>query len=246
MNRIGLQVKPYPDADLRRRIKIIHHYGIDTLLDIGAATGEYVEKMRECGYRNRIISFEPLSASFLQLQKKAARDAAWQICNFALGNHDGRAVINVAGNADSSSLLNMLPEHEAGEPHSRYVRKEEIEIKRLDGVFGQYCTRQNKVMLKIDVQGFEKPVLDGAGEILDAVGIIQVEMSLVPLYEKQPLFAEMIDYLAGKGFQLYSLENGFANHHTGQLLQVDGIFVKQEAMRLKNGSAVAMQCSLER
>ncbi len=238
LNRFGLQLKNYPDPDLQRRLKIIHHYGVDTLLDIGAATGEYVEKMRECGYKNRIISFEPLKGSFSQLQKKAARDKAWQIYNYALGSEEGRATINVSGNSDSSSLLNMLPEHVTSEPDSRYVRKEEIKIKRLDNVYADFCGPQNKVMLKIDVQGFEKSVLEGAGECLQSVGVIQLEMSLVPLYEHQPLFTEMIGYLADKGFQLYSLEDGFANMHTGQLLQVDGIFVKPEVTRPKNGAQV--------
>ena len=237
-NRIGLQVKPYPDPDLKRRLKIIHHYGVDTLLDIGAATGEYVEKMRECGYKNRIISFEPLKDSFSQLQKKAARDKAWEIYNYALGSQEGRATINVSSNSDSSSLLNMLPEHEAGEPLSRYVRQEEIEIKRLDSVYEGFCSPQAKVMVKIDVQGFEKSVLEGANECLQSVGVIQLEMSLVPLYEQQPLFTEMIGYLSEKGFQLFSLENGFANLHTGQLLQVDGIFVKRETTRRKSGVQV--------
>jgi hypothetical protein len=56
--------------------------------------------------------------------------------------------------------------------------------------------------------------------------VIQLEMSLVPLYENEMLFFEMTKYLNDKGFQLYSLENGFSNPDTGQLLQVDGIFIK--------------------
>ncbi|HSU27024.1 MAG TPA: hypothetical protein VLJ68_01505, partial [Chitinophagaceae bacterium] len=55
--------------------------------------------------------------------------------------------------------------------------------------------------------------------------IIQLEMSIVPLYENEMLYVDMIDHLARKGFQLYSLENGFSNPETGKLLQVDGVFV---------------------
>jgi hypothetical protein len=40
------------------------------------------------------------------------------------------------------------------------------------------------------------------------------------------LFIDMINYLEDKGFQLFSLENGFSDLTTGRLLQVDGIFVK--------------------
>ncbi len=51
-------------------------------------------------------------------------------------------------------------------------------------------------------------------------------MSMVPLYENGILFSEMLNFISNKDFKLFSLENGFFNPKTGQLLQVDGIFVK--------------------
>jgi len=83
------------------------------------------------------------------------------------------------------------------------------------------------VMMKIDTQGYEKNVIDGALTSLNRIKIIQLEMSIVPLYENETLFVEMIQYLDNNGFILYSLENGFSNPTTGQLLQVDGIFVNK-------------------
>ena len=83
-------------------------------------------------------------------------------------------------------------------------------------------------MLKIDVQGFEKKVLAGAEASLQKIKIIQLEMSLVPLYQNEWLFHEVLEYLTQKGFQLYSLENGFFNKETGQLLQADGIFINTQ------------------
>ena len=82
-------------------------------------------------------------------------------------------------------------------------------------------------MIKIDTQGYEKNVIDGATESLNNIKIIQLEMSILPLYENEILFIEMINYLDKKGFQLFSLENGFSDLTTGQLLQVDGIFVQK-------------------
>jgi hypothetical protein len=63
-------------------------------------------------------------------------------------------------------------------------------------------------MIKIDTQGYEKNVIDGATESLNNIKIIQLEMSILPLYENEILFIEMINYLDKKGFQLFSLENG--------------------------------------
>lgn len=84
-------------------------------------------------------------------------------------------------------------------------------------------------MMKIDTQGFEKNIIDGANESLKHFKIIQLEMSIVPLYENEMLYIEMINYLDKRGFQLFSLENGFSDRTTGQLLQVDGIFVQNSA-----------------
>ena len=50
-------------------------------------------------------------------------------------------------------------------------------------------------------------------------------MSIIQLYEGELEFIEMIEFLKDKGFKLFSLENGFSNLDSGQLLQVDGIFV---------------------
>ena len=90
-------------------------------------------------------------------------------------------------------------------PESGYINKEEIEIKRLDSIFNSFSIGNDKVMLKIDTQGYEKSVIDGAAKILDKISLIQLEMSIIPLYEGEMLFMEMINYLDKKGFQLISL-----------------------------------------
>jgi hypothetical protein len=79
-------------------------------------------------------------------------------------------------------------------------------------------------MLKIDTQGYEMEVLKGAEEILHMVKVLQIKMSLVPLYENSITYLSIIDYLKKLDFQLFALENGFTNQTTGQLLQTDGIF----------------------
>lgn len=227
LKKNGVQIKRYPDPDLKRRLKIMNNYNIDTIFDIGANIGQYAKNMRELGYSKRIISFEPLNDAFEILKKAALKDNKWIVNNFALGNEDGKSVINIAGNSYSSSILNMLPLHIEGAPKSGYISQQDIVIKKLDSIFNNFSNTKDKVMLKIDTQGFEKNVIEGAAMSLNNVMIIQLEMSILPLYENEMLFIEMIEYLNNKGFHLFSLENGFSNPDSGQLLQVDGIFVKK-------------------
>jgi FkbM family methyltransferase len=142
------------------------------------------------------------------LKKASLKDNNWLVNNYALGNEDIKSMINVAGNSFSSSILNMLPTHLKSEPESIYIAQEEIEIKKIDSIFNSFCNKEDRVMIKIDTQGYEKNVIDGATESLNNIKIIQLEMSILPLYENEILFIEMINYLDKKGFQLFSLENG--------------------------------------
>lgn len=219
------------NKDMIRRFKIINHYAIDTLLDIGANTGQYVKKMRKWGFSSEIHAFEPLNDAFRQLKKKAANDAHLHVHHFALGNECMKSTINISGNSYSSSILPILPNHVKSAPDSAYIAQQEIEVKRLDDIFNTLVAGNSRVMLKIDTQGYEKNVLEGAAQSLKHIAIVQLEMSLVPLYENGLLCLEMVQYMENKGFQLFSLENGHYDRKTGQQLQVDGIFVNSRYLK---------------
>lgn len=226
----GLQISVYPSEDMERRLKIMQNLQIDTLLDVGANVGQYVLKIRDSGYQGRIISFEPLKKAFDILKQVAAKDSNWLLHNYALGDQAMTSIINIAGNSVSSSILNMLPAHIKSAPDSQYVATETIEIKRLDDIYSTICKDNDNVMLKIDTQGFEKNVIDGALQALEHIKVVQLEMSILPLYENEILYTEMIHYLDNKGFQLFSLEPGYFDQSTGQLMQVDGVFVRKNLL----------------
>lgn len=229
INLTGYQIRKFPgppDLDIRRRMMLLEHFKINKILDVGANKGQYASSIRKSGFQGDIISFEPMKEAFAALQQLALRDSRLTALNFALGDTEAKTTINVAGNSISSSILEMLPAHIDAAPHSSYVDQEEITIKTLDSVFFDYCRPEDNIFLKMDTQGFEKNVLDGASQSLKYIQGIQVEMSLVPLYRGGILFDEMNAYLKEKGFDLYSLENGFWHVSNGRLLCVDGIFFK--------------------
>jgi FkbM family methyltransferase len=203
----------------------VETFGIDIILDVGASTGHFGRRMRrDLGYKGRIISFEPLSAAFRSLAEKAKDDPKWEVWHCGLGDSESRMEINVAGNSDSSSFLEMLPAHLRSAPGSRYIGSETIEVKALDSLLPSLCPAGSNIYLKIDTQGFEDKVLRGAEQSLHRIDTIQVEMSLVPLYEGQWLFDAMHAFLVSKGYSLVSIEPGFADQSTGRLLQFDGIY----------------------
>jgi FkbM family methyltransferase len=216
-------------TDIQRRFKLFETFGINKIIDVGANVGQYALKVKELGFSGQIISFEPLSSAFSILKEVSAKYNNWQAHNYALGNENMESVIHVSQNSISSSILNMLPQHLKSAPASKFINTEKIQLRTLDSIFDNLYTTSDKILLKIDVQGFEEKVLEGARNSLHKIVGIQLEMSIVPLYEGELLLEEMIVYLKNSGFTLYSLENGFYDQENGQLLQVDGVFFRNSS-----------------
>lgn len=221
-----------PDNNaLARRVQIIKLYKIDTVLDIGANSGQYAQQIKELGFKGEIISFEPTKAAFDKLKIASKKDGKWKVFNFALGDNNESKKINIANNSYSSSFLNMLPRHLQSAPESYYVDSETITVKTLDSIWDNLEQNNSNIYMKMDVQGFEQQVLLGALESFKYIPIIQMEMSLVSLYEDEPLFQEMMLIMKNYGYTLITLESsGFYDETSGQLLQVDGIFCRSSLL----------------
>lgn len=213
-------------ALIERRLKLLKHYKINLLFDVGANAGGYGQIMRKFGFQGRIVSFEPLYPAFKKLKEKVAKDSLWQVENFALGNRKGKLKINVSENSVSSSILEMLQLVTDVAPGAGYIGSEEINIYRLDDVFYRYYKAGDSVFLKIDTQGYEKKILKGAVKSLKNIAGLQVETSLVPLYQGETLMHDMVRFIKKLGYTMMSIEPGFHNPATGQLLQADLIFFK--------------------
>ncbi|MCX6172884.1 MAG: FkbM family methyltransferase [Flavobacterium sp.] len=222
----GLEIVKYPTPDLDRRIKLLQHHNIDVIIDIGANIGQYGSEMRNIGYKGRIISFEPTSEAFEKLSKTSKNDSNWEIHHSSLGERDGKTTINISKNSVSSSLLNSLPELTDSAPDASFVKKEEIDIKKLDTIFDSLNIHNKNIYLKIDTQGYESLVLDGGKESLKKISGIQLEMALISSYEGGITFQEMTAKLNGFGFNLVTVESGFYDKVTGKLMEVDGVFYK--------------------
>lgn len=204
----------------------------DTVFDIGANTGQFVKYIRNAGYQGKIISFEPLKSATMYLTESVKRDPRWMLHErCAIGNYDGEVEINIAGNSVSSSVLSMHPSHAEAALGSAYVSSEKVSIKMLDSIASQYFNRNSKLFIKIDTQGYEWQVLDGAAETLGRAQGLICELSLIPLYEGQKLWRDVIDRLDQEGFMLWALQKGFTDPRTGQSLQMDGIFLRRDVLK---------------
>jgi FkbM family methyltransferase len=216
-----------PNVAARKRL--LESFDINVILDVGANTGQFAKSLRDpMGYRGAIISFEPLPDAFRQLAILADKDPDWIARNIALGATDGQMTLNVAKNSVSSSFLPIRETSTAIEPQSAYESTCIVPVRALDSILPELCPvlPDRHIMLKLDTQGFERQVLAGAVDSLARFSLIQLEMSLVTLYDGESLFLDLCGMMRDWGFKLLTLDPGFHDVRTGRLLQVDGLFAK--------------------
>ena len=212
-------------ADRRCVAKLLKEEQVNLVVDVGANLGQFAGWIREIGYRGRIISFEPLAEAHQRLGTAARGDSFWTVApRMALGDKSGEIEIHVSGNSVSSSVLPMLSAHQEAAPESVYVENAKVVVNRLDAVCP--VVPEDRLLLKVDVQGYERAVLNGAAGVLKHCRAIIVEMSLVPLYEGQSLAIELWEHLMSLGFQACYFNPGFQDPRSARLLQMDGVFVR--------------------
>lgn len=213
-----------------RLIAFLDAHRVDVVLDIGASSGQYGEKLRGLGYGKRIVSFEPLEGPRRQLAAAARGDGLWDLAPAcAIGERNGSIEIQISRNWESSSALRMLPAHLAAAPESEAVGVAQVEMRTLDSCAAQFLREGETVFAKIDVQGMEDRVLAGGPQVLSKAIGLQVELSLVPLYAGQPLLWDVIALLRRAEFELVDLEPSFIDPRNGRVLQIDGVFLAERA-----------------
>jgi len=231
---IGYDIRRFDvsSSHIVRRKTLIRSLGVTVALDVGANIGQFAVQLRDnFEFRGRIVSFEPLTAAFDELSARAASDPDWEVHHCALGAEHGHGEINVAENSQSSSILGMLPAHTEAEPASSFIGREHITIRPLDAVFDDVVAPDDVVYLKVDTQGFERQVLAGAAASLPRVTLVQLELSLTPLYAGETLLPEMLSLMQEEGYDLVGLEPGFTDPRSGRLLQTDGLFRRHTRSR---------------
>jgi len=197
-----------------------------SFIDIGANEGQFALALIDAGYYGEIVSIEPQSEAHRKLSLAAAAHNLWRVApRMCMGARNGTTVINIAANSVSSSILPVLDASTSANPDTRYVGVEEVPIYRLDDWFLEAGYAPSvSLALKLDVQGYESHVLEGATALLSRVRVVILEMSLVPLYDGAAGFSELYRWLEDRGFVSAGIFSGFTDRRSSRMLQVDAVF----------------------
>jgi FkbM family methyltransferase len=228
---LGLDVRWHLQRPEHALETLLELYKVDTVFDIGANIGNSGEYFRNIGFKQKIVSFEPVSYLYRRLAEKAAKDPLWLCEQAAVGDTEGEMEINVSGeDGSASSFLEMTNTIKENAPQLGYTGREKVTVKTVDSVIDHYYPDGDRLFLKLDVQGYEKNVLEGARNSLHRVIGMKIEMSIVKSYEDEPLIYDMLPYLYDLGFRLNGIEAAWSNQSTQEVYQVDGFLFRPDRL----------------
>jgi FkbM family methyltransferase len=215
----------------QRLVDLIQSHNIDHVFDVGANIGQYATSIRQAGFDKKITSFEPLSSNHKILNIASNKDQKWVIADqMAIGAAVGTADINISADNDMSSILDIEDQMVAALPKAEYTSTETVTVKTIDTVIDEYCAKDSRLFLKVDTQGFEKAVIDGAIQSFENSRIhgVQLELSMLPLYKGEPTYEILCDQMHKLGYETHFIIPGFFSKKINRQLQADFIFFKTE------------------
>ncbi len=208
---------------------LLSHYGVRTLLDIGANEGQFASMIRGVCPSARILSFEPLPACFCALEAVVKEIGNAACFNIGIGAENGIREMFMSSSTPSSSMLPMGRMHKEEWPDSSENKPVSVKVQRLDDVV-DVSDLKKPIAVKIDVQGLEDKVISGAEETFRQAAIVVIETSFVPLYEGQPLFKDIYEQMTGLGFTYQGALDTSRNKEANLILQEDSVFINPDKL----------------
>ena len=166
------------------------------------------------------------------LRKNFGNDHNFSVHHCALGETEGLLDMNVMNQTAYSSLLEPDKSviESTGVAHmpdaAKIVRAERVNIKRLDKVIGDIVNKRN-IYLKIDTQGYDLKVFEGARGILPMICAMQSEIAFRTIYKDAPNYHEVIRVYNDAGFK----ESGFFSVNrdmSGAPIEADCVLVRTD------------------
>ncbi len=188
------------------------------IFDVGAHYGQTALRYADAFPSATIYSFEPDGQSYSRLCRLASACLRIKSTNAAVGETNGEATFFVNKFSQTSSLL------KTSEVAREYlIHRDQMDLQATTTVpvltLDRFCAERGITridLLKIDTQGYELKVLEGARKLItsSAVPLIYLEVCFVPYYEDQPLFQDVYEYLYDHDYRLVGLyESGFRTHY---------------------------------
>jgi len=200
------------------------------LMDVGAR-GEPPPELASLRPYLRRVGFEPDADEYHRLKASGEGD----VFPTVLAGSEGHQRLNLYRDRGYSSVLSLSERYQRLWSGTMPIDSTvELPATTIDRFVAEHPDLAPD-MLKLDTQGSELSILQGASSTLARVGLVEVETEFFPLYEGQPLFGDVARFLMDQGFELLYLNRVFfsrrqiyAGPSRGQVLFADALFGKRE------------------
>ncbi len=203
-----------------------------TVLDVGANVGQFAVAAAKFFPHAIIHSFEPLPECVDQLKKNVKVLKNISVYPIALGDVEGEVQFHVNSHSHSSSILPLTSSHRQAFPDALESNEIKVSVSTLDKILSGVDIKR-PCLLKLDVQGYEVHALRGGEETLKHVDYVIMETSFKTLYEGELLFVDVVKIMESYGFRFLRPVGWLSDPKTGEILQMDALFiqaVKDEAV----------------
>ena len=202
---------------------------IKGVVDVGAHKGSFARRIAKIFPCAHLLCVEPQPEPFAELERWAS-GLGRRVTTFqgALGDRIGSVTMRrLADHLPSSSILAATPTMRKLFPATQRADLIEVPLTTLDVLLtDRDAAYSSDLLLKLDVQGYEMAVLRGAERSLARMRAIIIEVSLLPLYEGQPTFAEIVGHLATQGLQYRgNIEQVLAPAPRNEVAYIDALFM---------------------
>jgi FkbM family methyltransferase len=188
------------------------------VVDVGASDGRWSKRGLKVFPWAQFFCVEPLDENQTKLERcceQFSNITRWQGC---LGATRGTAVLNADG--DGSSILR-------GHTDNAYGDQREVMVETLDDLIDSEVCRQPD-LIKLDVQGYELAVLEGAAKALSKTEAVIAEVSFVSFQTGMPVFHEVVDFMAQHGFVVADILSMTTRPLDGATAQADVLFIRED------------------
>jgi FkbM family methyltransferase len=169
-----------------------------TVFDVGVGFGTF--PLYEAFPNAFFILVEPLTEYKESINAILAKYRG-EVCYEAVGNEEGRLEINVEkSNIQMSSAFHRTELTRSG----RTLEKREVGVTTLDAIFRNAGSKTGPILLKIDTEGNELHVLEGAKLLLQSTDFVIAEVSVARRFEGGYKFEELVNWMDNYGFRIFS------------------------------------------
>lgn len=214
-----------------REYEALSSYGVNTVLDVGANTGQFARAVRRALPDVVVHSFEPSGETFHELRRACRADPGIRTWQLALSDEEGSLPMYRNAASATSSLLPMTALSRKAFPHATKWWPETVTATTLDKWAATRLLTE-PILIKVDVQGYEAQVLRGGMETLGRAQVLLLEVSFAELYEGQRLFDDIYTLIRGLEFSCCGMFNNVYDPHSHRVLQADALFVRSTALRV--------------